>query len=356
MDEELRKLSVFVSYASEDKTQVLELARKLQSDGMDIWIDRKKLQGGQLWEQEIQKAIASADVSIICLSRQAVSKTGFFQQEIKILSERAREHPEENIFLIPVLLEKCDAPGALNALQWIDYYEKDGYKRLVECLRARAVELGRLLSTEQQELINKMRVEIAQKRAAAAENLSRDVTGSYIVLGTNDNGSDYHGKATISKEEDTYFMKWVIGKDEFEAKGGLLGTVLAVHSSFTVVYDVKPDGTLFGKWGNDGAETLIPVPGQAFFDDLSGSYIASGQGTDGSDYNSKVTVSKDGDSYFVKWFIVGAEYQAKGSLAGNIFMVNGDFSATYEVKPDGSLLARWTNGGFETLTPAPPGF
>ena len=355
MAEELRKLSVFVSYASEDKAQVLELARKLQSDGMDIWIDKKKLQGGQLWEQEIEKAIASADVSIICLSRQAVSKTGFFQKEIKILSDRAREHPEENIFLIPVLLEKCAAPHGLDALQWIDYYEKDGYKRVIECLRARAAQLGRILSTEQQELINKMRVEIAQKRAAD-KTLSRDITGSYIVLGTNDNGSDYHGRATISREEDAYFMKWVIGKDEFEAKGGLLGTVLAVHSNFTVVYDVQPDGTLLGKWGNDGAEKLIPVPEKAFFEDISGSYIASAQGTDGSDYNSKVTLSKDGDSYLAKWFFLEKEYQGKGILSGNILMVIGDFSATYEVKPDGSLMARWTNGGFEILTPAPPGF
>lgn len=358
MNEELRKLHVFISYASEDKAQVAELARKLQDDGMDIWMDKKKLQGGQDWEREILKAIASADVSLICLSRTAVSKTGFFQKEIKILLDRAKEHPEENIFLIPVLLEPCDAPDALDALQWIDYYEKDGYKQLLECLRAKAARLGRILSTEQQELIDKIRAENARKRGAAAtaETPSRDVTGSYIVLGINDNGSNYHGIATVSKNDDAYFMKWIIGKDEFEAKGGLLGSVLMVQSNFTAVYDVQPDGTLLGKWGTDAGETLIPVPEQPFFDDLSGSYIASAQGTDGGDYNSKVTIAKDGDAYLLKWFFVGSEYKSKGILSGNILMVRGDFNATYEVKPDGTLLARWTTGGTEILTPAPPGF
>ncbi|HEX8250309.1 MAG TPA: toll/interleukin-1 receptor domain-containing protein, partial [Pyrinomonadaceae bacterium] len=219
MDEELQKLSVFVSYASEDKIKVARLAQRLRNDAMDIWIDKSKLQGGQFWEQEIHKAIAAADVSIICLSKKAIAKTGFFQQEIKLLVDRAREHPEENILLIPVLLEKCDAPDELDSLQWIDYYKKGGYKSLRDRLRAKAAELGRILSTEQQELIDKIRVENALKSGAAAaeDAVSRDITGSYIVLGNNDDGGMYRGRATISKKDDAYFMKWLIKGEEFEA-------------------------------------------------------------------------------------------------------------------------------------------
>ena len=323
---------------------------------MDIWIDKSKLQGGQFWEQEIHRAIAAADVSIICLSKKAVAKTGFFQQEIKILVERAREHPEENILLIPVLLEKCDAPDELDSLQWIDYYKKGGYKSLRDRLRAKAAELGRILSTEQQELIDKIRVEKALKQGAAADAVSRDITGTYIVLGNNDDGGIYRGKVTISKKEDAYFMKWLIAGEEFEAQGGMIGNALIVYGNHTVVYKVQSDGVLIGKWGNDNLETLTPVAAEVFSNDVTGTYVAFGENSDGGDYACKVTISREGDSYVVKWFLDGGELESKGSLSGNILMVQGDFGVVYEVRSDKTLLGRWGDNCTETLTPAPLGF
>jgi hypothetical protein len=89
---------------------------------------------------------------------------------------------------------------------------------------------------------------------------------------------------------------------------------------------------------------------------LSGSYIASGRDSDGSDYNCKAAISKDEDFHIVKWSMSAAEYESKGILSGNILMVSGGFNVTYEVKSDGTLVGRWGTSGSETLTPAPPGF
>ena len=79
----MRKLSIFISYASEDKLQVRELVKRLSSDGFVPWFDENNLLPGQDWKLEIENAVEKADVVIVCLSNSSVTKKGFVQSEIK---------------------------------------------------------------------------------------------------------------------------------------------------------------------------------------------------------------------------------------------------------------------------------
>jgi hypothetical protein len=131
-------LRIFLCHASQDKSIVRELYRKLLASGFQPWLDEEKLLAGQDWELEITRAIRESHVIIVCLSRESVSKTGFVQKEIRFALDRALEQPESAIFLIPVKLTPCEVPIRLKTFQWVNYYEENGYQNLVRALRARA--------------------------------------------------------------------------------------------------------------------------------------------------------------------------------------------------------------------------
>src|SRR5205085_5277172 len=133
-----RKLSVFLCHANEDKPIVRELYKRLRSAGVEPWLDEENILPGVLWKPAIEKAIAQTDAIIICLSERAVSKEGHINAEIKRGIEKAERQPEGTIFLIPLRLEPCDVPSRLQDYQWVDYFEKGGYDRLILSLWARS--------------------------------------------------------------------------------------------------------------------------------------------------------------------------------------------------------------------------
>jgi CheY-like chemotaxis protein len=133
-----RLLRVFLCHASEDKPTVRDLHERLKQDGFLPWLDEAQLCGGQDWELEIRRAVRDSDVVVACISRKAVGKTGFLQKEIREVLDRADEHPEGTVFVIPVKLEGCDMPDRLRRWQWIDLTQQSGYGKLVEALRRKA--------------------------------------------------------------------------------------------------------------------------------------------------------------------------------------------------------------------------
>jgi PAS domain S-box-containing protein len=132
------RLRVFLCHSSNDKPLVRKLYQRLKADNFDPWLDEKKLLAGQDWEQEIPKAVRKADVVIVCLSRGSITKAGYIQKEIKYALDIADEQPEGTIFLIPLKLEECEVPERLSRWHWVNYFERNGYKRLLDSLNARA--------------------------------------------------------------------------------------------------------------------------------------------------------------------------------------------------------------------------
>lgn len=137
-----RPLRVFLCHASQDKPSVRNLYKRLNSEGIDVWLDEEKLLPGQNWRLEIPKAVRSSDIIVVCLSGNSISKEGFVQSEIKIALDIATEKPEGTIFIIPLRLEECEVPESLRHLQWVNYFEYKGIERLLYALRARAENLG----------------------------------------------------------------------------------------------------------------------------------------------------------------------------------------------------------------------
>jgi CheY-like chemotaxis protein len=131
-------LRVFLCHSSTDKATVRELHQRLSDDGFVPWLDEKNLLPGQEWEQEIRNEVRKTDVVLVCLSRNAVQKSGFIQKEIRYALDVADEQPPETIFIIPARLEECEVPERLRRWQWVDIFEPNGYGRLLSALKKRA--------------------------------------------------------------------------------------------------------------------------------------------------------------------------------------------------------------------------
>jgi hypothetical protein len=126
-----RRLAIFLCHSRADKPRVRDLYAKLASDGYSPWLDERDLLPGQDWAFEIPKAISASDVMLVCLSRDAVTKTGYVQKEIKLGLDVADLKPLGTIYLIPARLEPCILPDQLARWQCVDLYQDDGYDRLL---------------------------------------------------------------------------------------------------------------------------------------------------------------------------------------------------------------------------------
>jgi hypothetical protein len=131
-----RLLRVFLAHASEDKTAVRELYKRLRGVNVDPWLDEVNLLPGQKWRTEILTAIRTTDAFVACFSSVALSKVGYVNREFKEAFEVADEQPEGKIFLIPLRLQQIELPERFREIQWVDYFEQGGFELLKRSLSA----------------------------------------------------------------------------------------------------------------------------------------------------------------------------------------------------------------------------
>lgn len=114
---------VFLAYAVEDRSRVRAIFRHLRRRGFDPWMDCECLLAGQNWPQAIARAIEVADFVVPCFSRISCRKRGHFQAELRFALECARRLPLDAVYLIPVRLEDCAVPRAIQQhTQYLDLF------------------------------------------------------------------------------------------------------------------------------------------------------------------------------------------------------------------------------------------
>ena len=53
---------VFISYASEDRSRILDLVERLRKADVSVWIDQMGIEGATMWTQEIVEIDQPSDV------------------------------------------------------------------------------------------------------------------------------------------------------------------------------------------------------------------------------------------------------------------------------------------------------
>jgi hypothetical protein len=111
--------------------------------GFEPWLDEKELLPGQEWQGKIRTAVRACDVVLVCLSKNSITKDGYFQKEIKVALDAEEEKPEGTIFIIPARLEDgVEIPSRLAPWHWVNLFHDGGYERLALALEDRAKSLG----------------------------------------------------------------------------------------------------------------------------------------------------------------------------------------------------------------------
>lgn len=118
---------VFLAYVKEDEAQVAQFYADLEAAAFAPWMDVRKLLPGQNWPRALEAAIETSDFFLACFSSHSVRKRGGFQAEIRYALDCARQVPLDQIFLVPVRLDVCEVPRAVQAeFQWIDLFPNWG--------------------------------------------------------------------------------------------------------------------------------------------------------------------------------------------------------------------------------------
>jgi hypothetical protein len=101
---------LFVSYAAEDREVARLVAEALTARGHRVWWDRL-IAGGELWSEEIERALAEARAVIVLWSPSSV-RSNFVRAEARSAAERD--------VLIPALIEPCEPPMPFGEFQTLD--------------------------------------------------------------------------------------------------------------------------------------------------------------------------------------------------------------------------------------------
>ena len=133
------KTRIFLAHASEDKPQIRRLYADLKDRGFNPWLDETDLVPGQVWKDEIPKAIADAAVFLACISAQSCGKVGYVQNEFRRALVAFGERPPGSIYLVPVRLDKCEVPDlrisdlelSLKDIHWVDLWQEGGFDRVI---------------------------------------------------------------------------------------------------------------------------------------------------------------------------------------------------------------------------------
>ena len=142
-----RKLRVFLCHASQDKSIVRDLKKKLLVENwIEPWLDEDRLLPGQDWNMEIEKAVESSDVVLVCVSSTSVAKEGYVQKELRQVLDIALEKLDGAIFIIPIRLDECELPRKLKDKQALDYFppanQASAFDKLKASLKIRKDGLG----------------------------------------------------------------------------------------------------------------------------------------------------------------------------------------------------------------------
>lgn len=107
---------LFLSHAGEDKDFAIELAKKLRDRGVDTWLDVwELLPGDSLVERIFEEGIKNAKAVIIILSKDSVDKK-WVREELNAAFVRKINGSSK---LIPVVVDECKIPEALQSTLWI---------------------------------------------------------------------------------------------------------------------------------------------------------------------------------------------------------------------------------------------
>jgi WD40 repeat protein len=128
-----RRYDVFLSHSNQDAAAAEVLTDRLTAAGLDVWLDRRALVPGTSWQEELERALASASTAVILVGADGIQ--GVREREVRSFAE---EYVRRGQPVVPVLLPGAspdDLPGFLRrhlAAAWVEGREAETTALLIE--------------------------------------------------------------------------------------------------------------------------------------------------------------------------------------------------------------------------------
>lgn len=121
---------VFLSHASEDKGRfVLDFARQLRENGVDVWLDQWEMKpGDSLVDKIFDEGLKDASAVIIVLSTVSVQKPWLREE----LNASVVNRISRGTKLIPVIIDECEVPESLRSTVWQKVDNLDDYRESLQ--------------------------------------------------------------------------------------------------------------------------------------------------------------------------------------------------------------------------------
>ena len=108
-----RSKAVFLSYSSEDEAAAQRLCDGLRDAGIETWLDRAELRGGDAWDASIRRQIRDCSLFVPLISASTESRSeGYFRLEWRLAVERSFHFADDQTFLMPVVIDGTAQPDA----------------------------------------------------------------------------------------------------------------------------------------------------------------------------------------------------------------------------------------------------
>jgi hypothetical protein len=126
---------IYFIYSSRDKTAVRELAEKLIDDGVNVWLDKFRIEVSDRFPEKLDCGLESSRAAIICLSEAAKGSEWVWWEINWLLANDPGGYRRRLIILqmdesaIPPMLKQYQC------LSWMPEYREDDYPRLLAACR-----------------------------------------------------------------------------------------------------------------------------------------------------------------------------------------------------------------------------
>jgi len=124
---------VFLSHNSKDKPAVIALARRLEANGVKVWLDAWELRPGHPWQEALEQIIKTTRSAVVVFGPAGIGPWEDMEMRACLDGFVKRRQP-----VIPVLLPGCPKtpvlPLLLEQFTWVDCREgreDDGFYRLI---------------------------------------------------------------------------------------------------------------------------------------------------------------------------------------------------------------------------------
>jgi hypothetical protein len=110
---ELPPGGIFLSYAKEDFAAAQALHDALEAAGLDVWLDSRRLEAGDLYDQQIRRGVKACALFVPLVSATTERRLeGYFRREWRWAEERSQAIAPSVPFILPVVLDDTPPYGA----------------------------------------------------------------------------------------------------------------------------------------------------------------------------------------------------------------------------------------------------